>query len=137
VRSVGFDPIDGTKTFVRGVPVMATLIALLNDGVPGAGVASAPALQRRWVSVACEGAFASRSVRHDGSGPRFADLESASLSFSSLSGWAKLGLRDRFIELTDSVWRVRGYGDSCPTCLLAEGRRRHRHRTQFRVDLAR
>ena len=50
-----------------------------------------------------------------------ADLESASLSFSSLSGWAKLGLRDRFIELTDAVWRVRGYGDFLSYCLLAEG----------------
>jgi histidinol-phosphatase len=49
------------------------------------------------------------------------DLESASLSFSSLSGWAKRGLRDRFIELTDTVWRVRGYGDFLSYCLLAEG----------------
>jgi histidinol-phosphatase len=50
-----------------------------------------------------------------------ADLESASLSFSSLSGWAKLGLRDRLIELTDTVWRVRAYGDFLSYCLLAEG----------------
>jgi len=42
------DPIDGTKNFVRGVPVWATLIALLQDGVPVAGVVSAPALIRRW-----------------------------------------------------------------------------------------
>ena len=42
------DPIDGTKNFVRGVPVWATLIALLDDGVPVAGVVSAPALHRRW-----------------------------------------------------------------------------------------
>jgi histidinol-phosphatase len=38
-----------------------------------------------------------------------------------LSGWAKLGLRDRFIDLTDTVWRVRGYGDFLSYCLLAEG----------------
>jgi histidinol-phosphatase len=50
-----------------------------------------------------------------------ADLESASLSFSSLSGWATLGLRDRLIELTDAVWRVRAYGDFLSYCLLAEG----------------
>ena len=42
------DPIDGTKNFVRGVPVWATLIALLEDGVPVVGVVSAPALGRRW-----------------------------------------------------------------------------------------
>ena len=41
------DPIDGTKNFVRGVPVWATLIALLQDGVPVVGVVSAPALTRR------------------------------------------------------------------------------------------
>jgi histidinol-phosphatase len=117
------DPIDGTKNFVRGVPVWATLIALLHDGVPVAGVASAPALQRRWWAGAGEGAFASFA----GGPPRrvsvssVADLESASLSFSSLSGWATRGLRDRFVELTDAVWRVRGYGDFLSYCLLAEG----------------
>jgi histidinol-phosphatase len=42
------DPIDGTKNFVRGVPVWASLIALLDAGVPVVGVVSAPALQRRW-----------------------------------------------------------------------------------------
>jgi histidinol-phosphatase len=42
------DPIDGTKNYVRGVPVWASLIALLHDGVPHVGVISAPALQRRW-----------------------------------------------------------------------------------------
>jgi histidinol-phosphatase len=117
------DPIDGTKNFVRGVPVWATLIALLHDGVPVAGVVSAPALQRRWWAGAGDGAVASFA-----GGPArrvsvssVADLGSASLSFSSLSGWAKLGLRDRFIELTDSVWRVRGYGDFFSYCLLAEG----------------
>jgi histidinol-phosphatase len=117
------DPIDGTKNFVRGVPVWATLIALLHDGIPVAGVASAPALQRRWWAGAGEGAFASFA----GGTPRrvsvssVADLESASLSFSSLSGWRDEGLRDRFIELTDAVWRVRAYGDFLSYCLLAEG----------------
>lgn len=117
------DPIDGTKNFVRGVPVWASLIALLEDGVPIVGVVSAPALDRRWWAGRGLGAFAST-----GGGParRLAvsgvpDLASASLSFSSLSGWAELGLRDRFIELTDAVWRVRGYGDFFNYCLVAEG----------------
>jgi histidinol-phosphatase len=117
------DPIDGTKNFVRGVPVWASLIALLQDGVPVVGVASAPALQRRWWAGAGEGTFASFA----GGPPRrvsvsaVGELESASLSFSSLSGWANRGVRDRFIELTDTVWRVRGYGDFLSYCLLAEG----------------
>jgi histidinol-phosphatase len=117
------DPIDGTKNFVRGVPVWATLIALLEDGVPCVGVVSAPALQRRWWAARDQGAFASV----DGDAPRrlsvssVAELSSASLSFSSLSGWAQLGLRERFIELTDAVWRVRAYGDFLSYCLVAEG----------------
>lgn len=117
------DPIDGTKNFVRGVPVWATLIALLCDGVSVAGAVSAPALQRRWWAGDGEGAFASAP----GSSPRrisvssVPDIESASLSFSSLSGWAGLGLRDRFIDLTDTVWRVRAYGDFLSYCLVAEG----------------
>ncbi|MEO7123034.1 MAG: inositol monophosphatase family protein, partial [Lacisediminihabitans sp.] len=42
------DPIDGTKNYVRGVPIWATLISLAIDGVPVVGVVSAPALGRRW-----------------------------------------------------------------------------------------
>ena len=60
------DPIDGTKNFVRGVPVWASLIALLHDGVPSVGVVIAPALQRRWWAARGKGAFAAI----DGTGPR-------------------------------------------------------------------
>ena len=117
------DPIDGTKNFVRGVPVWATLIALLTDGVPTAGVVSAPALGRRWWAGAGDGAFTSYA---GGAARRISvssvgDLGSASLSFSSLSGWAERGARDRFVSLTDEVWRVRAYGDFWSYCLLAEG----------------
>ena len=117
------DPIDGTKNFVRGVPIWATLIALLEDGVPVVGVVSAPAMQRRWWAAGGQGAFAkvgNEPVRRlavskvDG-------LPAASLSFSSLSGWAIRGMRERFIALTDKVWRVRGYGDFYSYCLVAEG----------------
>lgn len=117
------DPIDGTKNFVRGVPVWATLIALLDDGIPVVGVVSAPALGRRWWAGQGLGAFTS----FNGSASRrlevsqVAELASASLSFSSLSGWAARGTRENFIELTDAVWRVRAYGDFYSYCLLAEG----------------
>ncbi|MCV7401615.1 histidinol-phosphatase [Mycobacterium fragae] len=117
------DPIDGTKNFVRGVPVWASLIALLDDGVPTVGVVSAPALQRRWWAAAGAGAFA--TVGHSPARrltvSTVAQLDSASLSFSSLSGWAERGLRKRFLELTDTVWRVRAYGDFWSYCLVAEG----------------
>ncbi|MGE2725913.1 histidinol-phosphatase [Mycolicibacterium pulveris] len=117
------DPIDGTKNFVRGVPVWATLLALLQDGVPVLGVVSAPALQRRWWALAGHGAHAQAGAQPQRrlSVSRVEDLGSASLSFSSLSGWAVRGLRESFIGLTDDVWRVRGYGDFLSYCLLAEG----------------
>ncbi len=115
------DPIDGTKNFVRGVPVWATLIALLHDGVPVVGVVSAPALHRRWWAGLGEGAFTSfggQTRRISVSGVDH--IASASLSYSDLTtGWD--GLRPRFLELTDAVWRVRAYGDFWSYCLVAEG----------------
>jgi histidinol-phosphatase len=117
------DPIDGTKNFVRGVPVWASLIALLDDGVPSVGVVSAPALGRRWWAAAGAGAFATvgDSPARRLTVSTVTQLDSASLSFSSLSGWAGLGLRERFLELIDTVWRVRAYGDFWSYCLVAEG----------------
>jgi histidinol-phosphatase len=117
------DPIDGTKNFVRGVPVWATLIGLLVDGVPVAGVVSAPALQRRWWAAEGRGAYAevAGAPARRLSVSAVGQLSSASLSFSSLTGWATRGLRERFIALTDRVWRTRAYGDFYSYCLVAEG----------------
>ncbi len=56
------DPIDGTKNFVRGVPVWATLIALVDDGMPVVGLVSAPALGRRWWAATGSGAYTGRSL---------------------------------------------------------------------------
>ena len=115
------DPIDGTKNFVRGVPVWCTLIALLDEGVPTIGVVSAPALGRRWWAGSGQGAFGSfagttRQLSVSGVG----DLASASLSYSDLTtGWEDR--RERFVGLTDAVWRVRAYGDFWSYCMVAEG----------------
>lgn len=117
------DPIDGTKSFVRGVPVWASLIALLEDGVPVVGVVSAPSLERRWWAAHGLGAYAAVT----GESPRRLSVStvrspaSASLGFSSLSGWKDAGLRESFLDLTDEVWRVRGYGDFLSYCFVAEG----------------
>ncbi len=115
------DPIDGTKNFVRGVPVWCTLIALLDDGVPVVGVVSAPALGRRWWASSGEGAYGSFNGRTRRLAvSAVADLESASLSYSDLTtGWDER--RDQFLALTDRVWRVRAYGDFWSYCLVAEG----------------
>ncbi|WP_070976000.1 histidinol-phosphatase [Corynebacterium sp. MC3] len=117
------DPIDGTKNFVRGVPVWATLISLLVDGQPVLGVVSAPALARRWYAAQGSGAWRTFNkgslkrleVSHVG------ELADASLAMSSLEGWKARGLQDNFIALTERTWRLRGYGDFFGYCLVAEG----------------
>lgn len=117
------DPIDGTKNFVRGVPVWATLIALVDNGKPVVGVVSAPALQRRWWAAEGTGAYTGRSLANAKriSVSDVTNLSDASFSYSSLSGWKELGKRDEFIQLTDDVWRTRAYGDFWSYCMVAEG----------------
>ncbi len=117
------DPIDGTKNFVRGVPVWATLIALLEGDEPVVGLVSAPALNRRWWAAKDVGAWTGRRLesasRCHVSG--VGELADASLSFSSLSGWEERGRLENFLDLTRKVWRTRAYGDFWSYVLLAEG----------------
>ena len=117
------DPIDGTKNFVRGVPVWATLISLVVDDVVQVGVVSAPQLQRRWWASTGGGAWTGKSLlkatRIQVSDVR--RLEDASLSYSSLSGWEERGRLDDFLALMRRCWRTRAYGDFWSYMLLAEG----------------
>jgi histidinol-phosphatase len=117
------DPIDGTKNYLRGVPVWATLIALIEDGEAVLGVVSAPALGRRWFAAKGEGAWTGRSMS---SARRIhvsavAELAEASFSYSSLSGWERQERLADFLALTRVVWRTRGYGDFWSYMLVAEG----------------
>ena len=117
------DPIDGTKNFVRGVPVWATLIALVDDGVPVIGLVSAPALGRRWWAATGTGAWTGRSLS---SARRLRvsaveKLADASLSYASFRGWEDLDKGEAFLQLTRTVWRSRAYGDFWSYMLLAEG----------------
>jgi histidinol-phosphatase len=117
------DPIDGTKNFVRGVPVWATLIALLDGEEAVLGVVSAPALGRRWWAARGHGAWTTAlgSEPRRLSVSRVARLEDASLSYASLDGWAVSGRLDAFVALTRRVWRSRAYGDFWSYMLVAEG----------------
>jgi histidinol-phosphatase len=122
-RAWVLDPIDGTKNFVRGVPVWASLIALLVDRQPVLGVVSAPALGQRWWAERGRGAYASsldgppRRLRVSG----VRELADASLSYSSVSGWDALDRLPALVELTRQVWRSRAYGDFWSYLLVAEG----------------
>jgi histidinol-phosphatase len=117
------DPIDGTSSFVRGVPVWATLIALEEDGEVVAGCVSAPALGRRWWASKGAGAFTGRSLMSSRrvQVSRVDELASASLSYASLGGWEEIGKRDAFAALLRRCWRTRAYGDFWSYMLLAEG----------------
>ncbi|MFG3252861.1 histidinol-phosphatase [Streptomyces sp. NPDC048172] len=121
------DPIDGTKNYVRGVPVWATLIALTETGEGGdhpvVGVVSAPALNRRWWAAKGSGAFTGRSLTKASriEVSRVSDVPDASFAYSSLHGWEERGMMDGFLNLARDCWRTRGYGDFWPYMMVAEG----------------
>lgn len=117
------DPVDGTKNFVRGVPVWATLIALMDGDDVVAGLVSAPALGRRWWAGAGSGAWTGKSLSSASrlAVSRVSSLADASLSYSSLSGWGAHGRMEAFLGLAGAVWRTRAYGDFWSYMLVAEG----------------
>ena len=115
------DPIDGTANFLRGVPVWATLVSLVVDGVPVVGVVSAPALGRRWWASRGAGAWSSDrpGERLLVSGVR--ELGDASLSYNGLEYWREGGRLDQLLALTERVWRTRSYGEFWSYVMVAEG----------------
>jgi histidinol-phosphatase len=117
------DPVDGTKNFIRGISVWATLIALYDDRTPVVGVVSAPALGMRWFAAKGDGAWKGSSLRR--ARPIHVSarqpLSDATLSYSSLSGWEERGLLPDFLELTRRMWRTRAFGDFLSYMMVAEG----------------
>ena len=117
------DPIDGTKNYVRSVPVWATLIALVENGQPIVGVVSSPAMGRRWWAQKNQGAF-TKDV--DGTTRKISvsavkHLGDASFSYSDELGWDRFGNGLAMQRLKNSVWRSRAYGDFWSHLLVAEG----------------
>jgi histidinol-phosphatase len=117
------DPIDGTKNFVRGAPVWATLLALQVDEQIVVGVVSAPALGRRWWAARGEGAWTTAPgvSKRRCQVSKVASLNDAFLSYSSLTGWEDSGRTDAFLDLSRTVWRTRAFGDFWSHMLVAEG----------------
>jgi len=117
------DPIDGTKNFVRGVPVWATLIGLMAEDEVIAGVVSAPALGRRWWAARDGGAWTGKGLTKATACrvSRVSSLSDASLSFSGLSSWERAGKLPELLGLSRKVWRTRAYGDFWSHVLVAEG----------------
>ena len=120
-RTWVIDPIDGTKNYLRGVPVWATLVGVVEGAEVPLGLVSAPALGRRWWAVRSAGAWV--SDRDGGRRPcrvsAVTDIGDAFVSYASLGGWRTTPRR---IEpLLEAAWRTRGFGDFWSYMLLAEG----------------
>ena len=117
------DPIDGTKNYSRGVPAWATLIGLTVHGRAVVGIASAPALGRRWWGAHGLGAWTSEN----GGPPRritvsgVADLADAYLSTTDFRTFSENGDLPRWLALADACWETRAFGDFWQYCLVAEG----------------
>ncbi len=117
------DPIDGTKNYMRGVPVWCTLLALESDGELVVGVASAPALGRRWWAAHGQGAF-TRDVTGEVRQVHVSavsELADASFSFSDEEYWDTRGSTAGLRSLIEDTWRARAYGDFLSHVLVAEG----------------
>lgn len=112
------DPIDGTKNYVRGIPVYATLIALEENGTLLAGVVSAPALHRRWWASRGAGAFCNAKRIHVS---KLATIEESHLTYDSITDFDEHGGTEGFLALTRRCTRARGFGDFWIHMLVAEG----------------
>jgi histidinol-phosphatase len=107
------DPIDGTTSYVRGVPIWATLLALQRDGVVELGLVSAPALGRRWWALRGEGAFAQ--------GERCGVSSVSRVEGSAITTTSARRMPDGWRTLVQRAWSNRGLGDFWQYCLVAEG----------------
>ena len=107
------DPIDGTKNYVRGLPVWATLLALARDGEVVAALVSAPALGRRWWAARGEGAFA------DGTRCRVSQV--ARLEDAVVSTTSPVESGAAWHALAERAWAARAFSDFWQYCLVAEG----------------
>ncbi len=113
------DPIDGTKSFIRGIPFFATLIGLEEDGEITAGVVHAPATGELLYAARGEGAY-------DESGRRLrvtdvARLDEAMVSFGGMAVFQKEGWWGAFEEIVARTGRQRGFGDYLGSVMVARG----------------
>lgn len=117
-RRLIIDPIDGTRNFVRGVPVFATLLAIEEGGAVVAGVVSAPALGQRWHATRGGGAW--NGARRLAVSP-VNELGQAHLFHGSVGGAAEGGPPSGLLPLAQRVARTRGFGDFYQHVLVADG----------------
>ena len=113
------DPIDGTKNFIRGIPLWATLIALEERGEVTVGVVHNPARGDLYTARRGGGAWL------NGERVRVSDVATLDRAFFVHAGLRLLraaGCWDGFVRLVDATDRQRGFGDYVGYGLLAEGK---------------
>ena len=102
------DPIDGTLSFSRGVPLFGTLIALVEDGEPRVGVIDLPALDERYSGYSGGGAHRNgerlRASERD-------DLGDAIVAHGDVYCFDSWGDRPAWDALASRVGKLRGYTD--------------------------
>lgn len=112
------DPIDGTRNFVRGIPIFATLLGIEEAGEVTAGLVSAPALGVRWHAARGSGAWCGE--RRLAVSP-VATLHDALCFHGSLGGHGEGAGLATLPALAARVDRTRGFGDFYQHVLVAEG----------------
>ncbi len=113
------DPIDGTKSFVCGVPLYATLISFEQEGEPVVGVCAFPALGEVVYAERGGGAhWNGTPCRVSGK----ATLAEAAVSTGSFYSMEKAGRRDGFVAIVRQARMVRGWTDAYGHALVATGR---------------
>lgn len=112
------DPIDGTKNFLRGIPLFSIEIALLRDGRPYLGVSSLPLLGDTLWAISGRGAYSNKGPL---SVSKVRRLEDAYLSFGNLKHFTRRGLLERLSALTSRVFQSRGIGDAWSFHMLSYG----------------
>ena len=113
------DPIDGTKSFVHGVPLFGTLIALLEEGKPVLGVIHLPATGELMIGAR------GRPTTVNGRPVRVRDtarIEDATLCYTDMARLHRLGHGPAVLDLQGRVKLVRGWGDCYGHFLVAAGR---------------
>ncbi len=113
------DPIDGTKSFISGVPFYAVLLALVKDDQPQLGVIHFPALNEMVYARRGGGCYWNGRPARVSSVSRLAD---AVLLASDLDAFARFNRQDAFQRLIDATYFQRTWGDAYGYALVATGR---------------
>jgi histidinol-phosphatase len=112
------DPVDGTRSFVRGIPLWATLVGLEYRGELIAGVCRLPALRQTFRALRGDGAYRDERRLHVSA---VDSLAKSHVYYSSISWFKKAGMDKQFLALVDATERQRGFGDFYGFVMVAQG----------------